>query len=232
MNINIFSIFPSLFHPFLEVGIVRRAKEKGIVSFNIINIRDFASDSYGTVDDYPYGGGPGMIMKVEPIVRALESVEEKKRGIVYLLSPRGEKFNQQMARNLAEKEALSLVCGRYKGVDERVRDFVDGEISIGDYILSGGEVAAMVIVEAIVRLLPGVVGNIESVNTDSFEKNILDAPYYTRPQDFRGKKVPDVLLSGDHKRIAKWREEEAIRLTKKYRMDIMSKTSLKGDKSG
>jgi tRNA (guanine37-N1)-methyltransferase len=219
MEINILSIFPSLFKPFLETGIIGKAKEKGIISFNLINIRNFSSDSYGTVDDYPYGGGAGMVMKVEPIFKALESLEKK--GETYLLSPRGKPLNQKMAKKLSKKEILSLICGRYKGVDERVREFVDGEISIGDYILSGGEVAAMVVVEAITRLLPDAVGDIDSVNTDSFEKGLLDSPVYTRPREFRGKEVPEVLLSGNHGEIEHWREEEAIKLTKKYRKDIM-----------
>jgi tRNA (guanine37-N1)-methyltransferase len=219
MKINILSIFPSLFQSFLETGIIGRAREKGIITFNLIDIRDFSSDSYGTVDDYPYGGGAGMVMKVEPIFKALESLEEK--GKTYLLSPRGKHFNQNMARELSKKKILSLICGRYKGVDERVRDFVDGEISIGDYILSGGEVAVMVIVEALTRLLPGAVGDIDSVNSDSFEKGLLDSPVYTRPREFRGKKVPEVLLSGNHGEIERWRKEEAIKLTKKYRKDIM-----------
>jgi tRNA (guanine37-N1)-methyltransferase len=219
MKINILSIFPSLFDSFLETGIIGRAKEKGIISFNIVNIRDFSSDSYGTVDDCPYGGGAGMVMKVEPIVKALESLEKK--GKTYLLSPRGKNFNQKMARKLAKEKIVSLLCGRYKGVDERVKDFVDGEISIGDYVLSGGEVAAMVIVEAVVRLLPGAVGDVDSVNTDSFERGLLDSPSYTRPRSFRGKKVPEVLLSGNHAEIERWREEKAIKLTKKYRKDIM-----------
>lgn len=219
MKINILSIFPSLFNSFLETGIIGRAKEKGIISFNLVDIRDFSSDSYGTVDDYPYGGGAGMVMKVEPIIKALESLEEK--GETYLLSPRGKRFNQSMAREFSRKKILSLICGRYKGVDERVRDFVDGEISIGDYILSGGEVAVMVIVEALTRLLPGAVGDVDSVNTDSFEKGLLDSPVYTRPQEFREKKVPEVLLSGNHGEIEHWREEEAIKLTRKYRKDIL-----------
>ncbi len=219
MKINILSIFPSLFQPFLETGIIGRAKEKRIITFNLIDIRDFSSDSYGTVDDYPYGGGAGMVMKVEPIFKALESLDDK--GEAYLLSPRGRRFDQNMARELSRRKILSLICGRYKGVDERVRGFVDGEISIGDYILSGGEVAAMVIVEALTRLLPGAVGDVDSVNTDSFEKGLLDSPVYTRPQEFRGKKVPEVLLSGNHGEIERWREEEAIKLTKKYRKDIM-----------
>ena len=203
----------------MERGIVGRAKDNGLISFKLIDIRDFASDVYRTVDDYPYGGGPGMVMMVEPIVKALESIEE--RGITYLLSPRGENFDQKMARDLSKEKNLSLVCGRYKGVDERVREFVDGAISIGDYILSGGEVAAMVIVEALTRLLPGAVGDVKSVNTDSFEKGLLDSPIYTRPQVFREKKVPEVLLSGNHAEIENWREEEAVKLTRKYRKDIM-----------
>jgi tRNA (guanine37-N1)-methyltransferase len=219
MEINILSIFPSLFETFLETGIIGRAKEIKIISFNLIDIRDFSSDSYGTVDDYPYGGGAGMVMKVEPIVEALDSIEKK--GEVYLLSPRGERFNQRIARELSEKKILTLICGRYKGVDERVREFVDGEISIGDYILSGGEVAAMVVVEALTRLLPGAVGDVDSVNTDSFERGLLDAPVYTRPQEFRGKKVPEVLLSGNHGEIEQWRKKKAVELTKKYRKDIM-----------
>jgi tRNA (guanine37-N1)-methyltransferase len=219
MKINIFTIFPSIFEAFLETGIIGKAKDKGIISLKLIDIRNFASDSYGTVDDYPYGGGPGMVMMVEPIVKALESVEE--RGATYLLSPRGKNFNQRKAKELVKEETLSLVCGRYKGVDERVRGFVDGEISIGDYILSGGEVAAMVVVEALTRLLPGAVGDINSVNTDSFENGLLDSPIYTRPQVFREKEVPEVLLSGNHAEIESWREEEAIKLTRKYRKDIM-----------
>ena len=219
MEINILSIFPSLFETFLETGIIGRAKENKIISFNLIDIRDFSSDSYGTVDDYPYGGGAGMVMKVEPIVKALENVE--KSGEVYLLSPRGECFSQRMARELSGKKILTLICGRYKGVDERVREFVDGEISIGDYILSGGEVAAMVVVEALARLLPGAVGDADSVNSDSFERGLLDAPVYTRPQEFRGKRVPEVLLSGNHGEIEQWRKKKAIELTKKYRKDIM-----------
>jgi tRNA (guanine37-N1)-methyltransferase len=220
MKINIFSIFPSIFESFMETGIVGRAKENGLISFKLIDIRDFASDAYRTVDDYPYGGGPGMVMMVEPIVKALESVEE--RGITYLLSPRGRNFDQKMARDLSKEKSLSLVCGRYKGVDERLREFVDGAISIGDYILSGGEIAAMVIVEALTRLLPGAVGDARSVNTDSFEKGLLDSPIYTRPRVFREKKVPEVLLSGNHAEIENWREEEAIKLTRKYRKDIMN----------
>ena len=219
MKINILSIFPSLFKTFSETGIIGRANEKGIITFNLVDIRDFSSDSYGTVDDCPYGGGAGMVMKVEPIFKALESLDDK--GEIYLLSPRGRRFNQNMARELSGKKILSLVCGRYKGVDERVRDFVDGEISIGDYILSGGEIAAMVIVEALTRLLPGAVGDARSVNTDSFEKGLLDSPVYTRLQEFRGKKVPEVLISGNHGEIQRWREEAAIKLTRKYRKDIM-----------
>ena len=160
-----------------------------------------------------------MVMKVEPIFKALKSLEEK--GGAYLLSPRGKRLSQEMAKELSKKKILSLICGRYKGVDERVRDFVDGEISIGDYILSGGEVAAMVVVEAITRLLPDAVGDVDSVNTDSFEKGLLDSPVYTRPREFRGKEVPGVLLSGNHGEIERWREGEAIKLTKKYRKDIM-----------
>ncbi len=219
MKIDVLSIFPDLFTVFLERGILGRAQENKLLSVEIIDIRTFATDSYGTVDDYPYGGGAGMIMKVEPIVSALESLDNS--GKVFLLTPRGGLFTQALARELLSKETITLICGRYKGVDERVRDFVDGEISIGDYVLSGGEVAAMVIIETMARLLPGAVSDPASVKGDSFENGILDAPNYTRPRVFRGKEVPSVLLSGDHKEIDRWREKEALKITKKYRSDLL-----------
>ncbi|MEA1913592.1 MAG: tRNA (guanosine(37)-N1)-methyltransferase TrmD [candidate division WOR-3 bacterium] len=220
MKINVLSIFPTLFSSFVEAGIVGRAHEKGILNIEVTNIRDFASDSYRTVDNYPYGGGAGMIMMVEPVVRALESVKE--RGESFLLSPGGTMFDQNFARELSRKEVITLVCGRYKGVDERIREFVDEEISIGDYILSGGEVPAMVIIESVARLLPGAVGDPESVESDSFENGLLDSPRYTRPRIFRGREVPPVLLSGNHKEIKRWRREQAIRRTKGCRRDLIT----------
>jgi tRNA (guanine37-N1)-methyltransferase len=220
MRINVLSIFPDLFTVFLKTGIVRIAQEKGLLEVEVTDIRGFALDSYGTVDDYPYGGGAGMIMKVEPIVSALESLDNP--GSVYLLTPRGKLFNQALARDLSGRETITLISGRYKGVDERVRDFADGEISIGDYILSGGEIAAMVVIEAVVRLLPGAVSDSASVLGDSFENGLLDCPNYTRPRVFRGMEVPSVLLSGNHEEIQMWREKEALKLTKKYRTDLLA----------
>jgi tRNA (guanine37-N1)-methyltransferase len=220
MKINILSIFPDLFTSFLDTGIVRKSYNKNLLDIEVTNIRDFASDSYGTVDDYPYGGGAGMIMMVEPIVAALESIENS--GEVYLLTPRGKLFNQTLARELSNKKTITLICGRYKGVDERVRDFIDGEISIGDFILSGGEVAAMAIVESIARLLPGAVSDVNSIRSDSFENGLLDSPNYTRPKIFRGREVPLILLSGNHEEIKKWRKKEAYKLTKRYRADLLA----------
>lgn len=194
-----------------------------MLDVNLINIRDYASDAYGSVDDYPYGGGSGMIMKVEPIVKALESISEKQE--IYLLSPRGEKLKQKTLKKLSGLNNITLICGRYKGVDERVRDYIDKEISIGDYILSGGEIPSMVIIEGIARLLPGAVGSRSSIKNDSFEENILGAPQYTRPRNFRGKEVPPVLLSGNHEEIERWRKKESFRITRKYREDLLEKVN-------
>ena len=223
MKINILSIFPSLFKPFLETGIIGRAKEKEIISFNLVDIRDFSSDSYGTVDDSPYGGGAGMVMKVEPILKALESIKVK--GETYLLSPRGKCFNQNMARELSKKETLSLICGRYKGVDERVRDFVDGEISIGDYILTGGELPAMVVIDCLIRMIPGVLGEKKSLHFESFEGDLLEYPQYTRPAKYKRMAVPAVLLSGNHNKIEQWRQRQAIKITRQKRPDLLAPQS-------
>lgn len=204
---------------------MRIAKEKNITEITLVNLRDFADDSYRTVDDYPFGGGPGMILKPEPIFKAVESVKQDNSYII-LLSPQGRQFNQDVAKELSQKEHMILICGRYKGVDERVREYlVNDEISIGDYILSGGEVATLVLLEATVRLLKGVVGDKESVETDSFMSGLLDAPYYTRPADFRGYKVPAVLISGHHQKVKEWRQEQALELTKAKRPDLLKRKS-------
>lgn len=227
MKVNILTIFPDIFIPFFTTGIVGKAVKENYLEYNLVNLRDYSGDSYGTVDDYPYGGGPGMIMKVEPVVKALESLNRP--GKKYLLSPRGKVFNQDKAGEIAGMGDITFVCGRYKGVDERIRNYIDEEISIGDYILSGGELPSMVVIEAAVRLIDGVVGDPESVKTDSFEGELLDSPRYTRPRKFRGEEVPSVLLSGDHGEIEKWREKEARRITEKYREDLIKS---KGDKDG
>lgn len=223
MLIHIITIFPDFFTNPINYGVFRIAQEKSLAQIQLINLRDFATDNYRTVDDYPFGGGPGMILKPEPIFKAVESVR-KDNSYVILLSPQGRQFKQKIAQELSHKERLILICGRYKGVDHRVSEYlVDDEISIGDYVLSGGEAAALVILEAIIRLLPGVVGDRDSVETDSFTSKLLDAPYYTRPQDFRGYKVPEVLVSGDHKKIREWRLEQALKLTQEKRPDLLKK---------
>ncbi len=221
MRVHIITIFPEFFTSPLGCGVMRIAHEKNIAQVDLVNLRDFATDSYRTVDDYPFGGGPGMILKPEPIFKAVESVKQD-NSYVILLSPQGRPLNQDIVNELSKHEHLILICGRYKGIDERVREhLVNDEISIGDYVLSGGEAAALVLIEAMVRLLPDVVGDKESVESDSFISGLLDAPYYTRPQDFRGYKVPEVLVSGNHQKVKEWRAEQALNLTKEKRPDLL-----------
>ncbi len=200
ISVNILTIFPEAIREYTRVGILEQARKKGLAGFRIIDLRDFSSDKHKKVDDSPYGGGPGMVMSVEPIVKALESIENP--GVKILLSPTGELFNRKFAAKLAGKN-LTLICGRYAGIDERVKKYVDRVISIGDFVLSGGELPALVVVEAALRLIPGVLGNEQSYRED------LGYPSYTRPQVFRGEKVPEVLLSGDHREIEKFRKQEA-----------------------
>ncbi|RKZ20303.1 tRNA (guanosine(37)-N1)-methyltransferase TrmD [bacterium] len=225
MKIHILTLFPSFFEGPFSCGIVGRAREKGLVEIRTVNIRDFTSDPYRSVDDYPFGGGSGMVMKVEPIWRAVESVRDGKE-LVILLTPQGRTFTQKLARELSQREHLVIICGRYKGVDERVTSFVDLELSIGDYVLSGGEPAAVVLVDAVVRLLPGAVGDKDSVDTDSFERNLLEAPLYTRPREFMGMKVPEILLSGNHEEIRKWRMKESLKRTLERRPDLLEHAEL------
>lgn len=205
---------------------MRIAQEKNMAEISLVNLRDFATDSYRTVDDYPFGGGPGMILKPEPIFKAVESVKQDNSYII-LLSPQGRQFDQQVAIELSQKEHMILICGRYKGVDQRVSEhLVSDEISIGDYVLSGGEAAVLVLLESTLRLMEGAVTDKESVETDSFMQGLLDAPYYTRPADFRGYKVPEVLISGHHQKVKEWRQEQALKLTKEKRPDLL-KSNLK-----
>lgn len=224
MRINILTIFPEIFSGFISAGIVGRAVSKGLVEFKLVNIRGFATDHYGSVDDYPYGGGSGMVMRVDVVHRALSSIEEP--GYRVLTSPKGEVFNQKMAEELKEKHTLTFICGRYKGIDARIEAFVDRVLSTGDFILSGGEVAAMTMVDAIVRLLPGVVGKEDSVNTDSFVSGLLEPPLFTRPGEYMGMKVPEVLLSGNHESIRRWRMKEALRLTMERRPELLDKLEM------
>ncbi|MDH5185938.1 MAG: tRNA (guanosine(37)-N1)-methyltransferase TrmD [candidate division WOR-3 bacterium] len=221
MLFQIITIFPEFFSGPLACGVLRIAHEKKIAGIETINLRDFTHDNYRTVDDAPFGGGAGMILKPEPIFEAVEKIKQDGSHSI-LLSPQGRRFDQKVAAGLSQKTHIIIICGRYKGVDERVRKFlVDDEISIGDYILSGGEAAALVIIEAVVRLLPGVVGDEESITTDSFSQNLLDAPYYTRPREFRGLKVPEVLVSGNHEAIRQWRRFQALKATKERRPELL-----------
>lgn len=236
MRVSILTIFPDLFGPALAEGMIRAALEKGRLVVSTVHLRDFTEDSHRTTDDYPFGGGAGMVMKVEPIDRALASLavgtpDARPAGTrVVLLSPQGPPLDQRGAIALAALEHLVLVCGRYKGVDERVRDhLVDGELSIGDFVLSGGEPAALCVLDAIARLLPGVVGDFDSVESDSFHSGLLDAPYYTRPAEYRGWGVPPVLLSGHHADIGRWRRRESLARTLARRPDLLEGAPLAPD---
>ncbi|NPV13817.1 tRNA (guanosine(37)-N1)-methyltransferase TrmD [candidate division WOR-3 bacterium] len=226
MKVHIVTIFPEFFSGPFDCGPTRIAREKGVLEINLVNPRDFTTDLHRTVDDYPFGGGAGMVMKPEPICDAVESVRTPDSRVI-LLSPQGKRFDQAMAHRLKELPHIVLICGRYKGVDERVRVLlVDEEVSIGDYVLAGGEAAAVVVIEAIARLLPGAVGDEDSVATDSFAQGLLDAPLYTRPREFRGLAVPEVLISGNHAAVAKWRREQALLATARRRPDLLNKVTL------
>jgi|Deesub1362A_J573_1020465.scaffolds.fasta_scaffold00027_125 tRNA (guanine37-N1)-methyltransferase len=229
MHIAVITIFPEIFKAYLNESIMKKALNKEIVKIDIHNLRDFTSDKHKTVDDYPYGGGPGMVMKPEPLSNAIRHI--KSDGIdtlTIMLTPQGRLFTQKVAEELsAEKRRLLLICGRYEGIDERIREtLVDDEISIGDYVLTGGELPALVIIDAVVRLLPGAVGDENSLREESFSWGILDYPHYTRPPEWQGLKVPEVLLSGNHKQIALWRRKEALKRTLKRRPDLIEKARL------
>lgn len=224
MRIDIISIFPKMFSAVLDESIVKRAQAKGKVKIFTHDLRDYTLDKHRKVDDRPFGGGSGMVIQVEPIFRAVQAIKKKVKGKVkvILLSPQGKKFNQAYAKKLSGCRNLIFICGHYEGIDERVRQYLaDEEISIGDYILTGGELAAMVLVDSLVRLIPGVLGDKNSLNFESFEGNLLEYPQYTRPAIFKGLKVPAILLSGDHTKIAAWRKKEALRVTRQKRPDII-----------
>ncbi|MBI4862063.1 MAG: tRNA (guanosine(37)-N1)-methyltransferase TrmD [Candidatus Riflebacteria bacterium] len=221
MTLEIATIFPELFEQFVRTSIVGRAISKGLATIGVHNLREFTDDVHRTVDDYPYGGGPGMVMRVEPFKRCLDAIRSTgARPHVVHLSPRGELFTHRVAQELVSHGRLVLLCGHYKGVDERVARLSDREISIGDYVLSGGEVPAMVVTDACVRLIPGVVGDFDSVQQDSHYGVLLSAPEYTRPEEFDGMKVPSVLLSGDHEKIRQWRRERSLEVTRERRPDL------------
>ena len=223
MRFDIITLFPDIFFGPLNESIIGRARKNGLVEINAVNLRDFAHDERGTVDDSPYGGGPGMLMKPEPIFEAVESLR-RATSLVLMTSPRGKRFDQATARKLSGVEHIIMICGHYEGVDERVRsELVDIEISIGDYVLTSGNLAAMVICDAVIRLLPGVLGCDESSFDESFSSNLLEYPQYTRPAEYRGMKVPEVLLSGNHAEIAAWRKGKAFELTSQLRPDLLDK---------
>ncbi len=227
MKFFVLTIFPQFFEGFKNTGIVSKAIKEGKISIQTINIRDFAQDKHRTVDDVVYGGGPGMLLKPEPIFRAYKSLLEKgHKPYVLITEPWGRKFDQKFAKELSQKEEILIICGRYEGVDERVKEIVDQEVSIGDFVLSGGEPAALVIMDAVSRLVPGVVGDQDSLKVDSFSDNLLGYPNYTRPADFEGRKVPQVLLSGNHKLINLWRRWKQIENTLKNRPELLQKAQL------
>lgn len=222
--IHVLTLFPEFFESPLEASLLGKAQEAGLVEVVCTNIRDFATDKHRTTDDVPYGGGAGMVMKCEPLVAALEHAAEVTSGVprVYL-TPQGERLTQATARELSQGRGMILLCGHYEGVDERVREgWIDREISIGDYVLTGGEPAALVLIDAVSRLVPGVVGNEESLVDESFTENLVEYPHYTRPREFRGMTVPEVLLSGHHAKIAEWRREQSLARTRARRPDLLS----------
>jgi tRNA (guanine37-N1)-methyltransferase len=224
MHIDIFTLFPAMFQGPLTESILKRAQEQNILSIALHNIRDATTDKHHIVDDYPYGGGAGMVMKPEPIFAAIEAVYQD--GPIIYLSPQGRLFNQQIAHELAQEPRLTLLCGHYEGIDERViQHLVSDEISIGDYVLTGGELAAMVVVDAVSRLIPGVLAE-GSTEEESHSQNLLEYPQYTRPPEFRGWRVPDILLSGHHENVARWRDKESLRKTRQRRPDLFAKLDL------
>lgn len=227
MRIDILTLFPSMFKGPFDESILKRAQEKGLVEVKIHNLREWAKDKHKTVDERPYGGGTGMILMVEPIYQALQELKaeaKRQKTKVILLSPQGKVFNQRKAQELAELDRLIFISGHYEGVDERVREhLVDEEISIGDYVLTGGELPVMVLVDSIVRLIPGVLEKPEATKFESFNQGLLEYPQYTRPENFRGLKVPKILLSGNHKKIEEWRENKALEKTRKKRPDLLKR---------
>ena len=221
MRITILTLFPEMFDGFLTNSIIKRAIGKKVVEVKIVNIRDYTKDKYGRVDTPPIGGGAGLIMKCQPIVDALKDVSLPS-SIKIMLNPRGTKFSQEKAVNLSKKDDIILLCGHYEGIDERVNDYVDELVSIGDFVMTGGEIGAMAIADAVIRLLDGAITDI-SLDEESFNDNLLEYPQYTEPKDFEGKKVPDILYTGNHTAIEKYRRKESLRLTKEYRPDLFEK---------
>lgn len=223
LRIDVITIFPKMFSPVLDESIMRRARLKKCVDLRVHDLRDFSEDSHRKVDDRPFGGGPGMVMTPQPLVSAVRKIRGRRKNVrVIYLCPGGATFTQRKAREMAQGKAYILVCGHYEGIDERVRELVvDESLSVGDYVLTGGEIPAMLVIDAVVRLLPGVLGCAESIEEESFENNLLEYPQYTRPADFSGKKVPVVLLSGNHLAVKRWRHEQAVARTQAFRPDLL-----------
>ncbi len=222
LRFDVITIFPNVFSAIFNESIVKRAQEKKKVEIRVHDLRDFTLDKHRKVDDRPFGGGPGMVLSAQPFFDAIKRIKGRRKAHVIYMDPGGKPFAQAQAKQLTKHKNLIIICGHYEGIDERVREcLVDESISIGDYMLTGGEIPAMVVVDAVTRLIPGVLGKEESLVRESFEHNLLEAPTYTRPANFRGLKVPDVLLSGNHLAIQKWQNEEAVKRTKKYRPDLL-----------
>ncbi|HBE8642662.1 TPA: tRNA (guanosine(37)-N1)-methyltransferase TrmD [Clostridioides difficile] len=231
MRFHIMTLFPEIFNSYMDESIMKRAVEKGIIEVHIYNIRDFSNNKHKKVDDYPFGGGAGMVMTPQPIYDTYKHIitthNINNPSVIYL-TPKGKVYNQSMAKQMSLKEDIILLCGHYEGIDERIIDLiVTDEISIGDYVLTGGELPALIMIDSISRLIPGVLNQEESFEEESFKDNLLEYPHYTRPRDFEGLKVPEVLLSGNHKKIDEWRREESIRITKERRFDLYKKSNKK-----
>ena len=230
LKIDVITIFPQMFINILDFGVIKESINKNLCQLNIYDLRDFTKDKHKKVDDRPYGGGPGMVLTIQPVDDAVNYIKEKNKiknmelQKTILLSPQGEKLTQKKLKYMSELENIILICGRYEGVDERIKDqVIDFELSIGDYILTGGEIPAMVIIDGVIRLIEGVVGKEESLKSESFENNLLDFPQYTRPPVYKGLHVPEVLISGNHKEIEKWRKERSIEITRERRPDLFDK---------
>ena len=220
MDIYYLTLFPEMYEGVLGSSILKRAEDKGIVNYHMINFRAFSHNKHNKVDDYPYGGGAGMVLKPEPVFEAMDSLKLDNKRVI-LMCPQGQPFNQKLAEELAEEENIVFINGHYEGYDERIRSLVTDEVSIGDYVLTGGELASMAMTDAIVRLIPDVLSNEKSQQEDSFSTGLLEHPHYTRPREYRGMKVPDVLLSGNHKLIEEWRYEQSLKRTRERRPDLL-----------
>ena len=235
MRIDVLTLFPEAIEPFFDSSIIGRARQAGLVEITTTNFRDFARDPHKSVDDKPFGGGPGMVLMCGPVFEAVETVEacDERVATRILLTPQGERLTHSVAEDLSRRPRLLLICGHYEGFDERIRTGLSSrEISIGDYVLSGGEAAAMVLVDAVVRLIPGVLGDSDSLETESFSRARLEYPQYTRPREFRGVEVPEILLSGNHPAVAQWREEQALARTRSRRPDLLASENRKEDPQG